>query len=33
MELMKSVMVQQEGVITQLRNAEQSVRNDCQVLA
>jgi hypothetical protein len=29
---MKSVMVQQEGVITQLRNAEQSVRNDCQVL-
>jgi hypothetical protein len=33
MELMKSVMVQQEGVITQLRNAEQSVRNDCQVLS
>jgi hypothetical protein len=32
MELMKSVMVQQEGVITQLRKAEQSVRHDCQVL-
>jgi hypothetical protein len=33
MELVKSVMVQQEGVITQLRNAEQSVLNDCQVLS
>lgn len=29
---MKAVMVQQEGVITSLRNAEQTVRNECQVI-
>lgn len=28
---MKAVMMQQEGVIAQLRNAEQTVRNECHV--
>lgn len=32
MELMKGIMVQQEGIIAQLRNAEQGVRTEYQVL-